>query len=92
MTGFRFQWRSANFLCHTQVFPALSKCIHCGRDKSGNALDNRKITLLPLGNPENAKISTIQYLCCGDKCWYSCRPITATFRKYIFVSYMTSFP
>ena len=44
---------------------------------------DRILTLIMLGFLENAKIGEIQYLCYGDECWYLCRSITATFRKYI---------
>ena len=44
------------------------------------------LTLIMLGFLENAKNCEIQYLCYGDKCWYLCRAITATLKKYIICS------
>ena len=43
------------------------------------------LTLNMLGFLENAKIGEIQYLCYGDKCWYLCRSITATFTNIYII-------
>ena len=40
-------------------------------------------TLVNLVSLDNATIGEIQHLYYGDECWYICRSITATFRKYI---------
>ena len=44
---------------------------------------NDMLTLIMQGFLENANIGEIQYLCYEDKCWYLCRSIIATLKKYV---------